>query len=450
MPIETATKISELDAANPVGASDLPSTIDDHIRLIKTVLKADAASTSGGAGVYVGTVGGTADAITLAPTAPILAYAAGLSYAWIASGANTGATTLAVSGLAAKAVKKNGTTALAAGDIPSGALVRATYDGTNFQITVVADRATLGVTAGSAQQVDQAVTAWTRATTTALGTTLQGTLSDTSATVTGFSGMVAGLTYKFRSLGAGILAHHATNLIITQTGASITTEAGDTGEIYALTATTCRIINYVRASGKPLVGAQLDTSQVWTGRQSSLPVTVNDGASITLDLVNLYSAVVPSLGGNRTIENPNNIVAGVNFAVDLPQDSTGSRVASWGWMWPSAGLTLSTSPSVIDRVYAHVPVYATSTVTITLASPGVVTWTAHGLMNGQKVRLTTTGTLPTGLAINTTYYVRYVSANTFQLSATKGGAAINTSESQSGTHTCIAGTIDATVKKDYL
>lgn len=36
MPIETATKISELDAANPVGASDSPSSLDDHIRPIRS------------------------------------------------------------------------------------------------------------------------------------------------------------------------------------------------------------------------------------------------------------------------------------------------------------------------------------------------------------------------------------------------------------------------------
>ena len=48
---------------------------------------------------------------------------------------------------------------------------------------------------------------------------------------------------------------------------------------------------------------------------------------------------------------------------------------------------------------------------------------------------TTTGALPTGLAINTDYYVTVIDANTFNLSATLGGAFINTSGTQSGTHT---------------
>lgn len=79
----------------------------------------------------------------------------------------------------------------------------------------------------------------------------------------------------------------------------------------------------------------------------------------------------------------------------------------------------------------------TTTVTITNASPGVVTWTAHGFLDYSPVYFTTTGALPTGLTASTGYYVVPGSqtANTFQVSATVGGAAINTSSAGSGTHT---------------
>lgn len=76
-----------------------------------------------------------------------------------------------------------------------------------------------------------------------------------------------------------------------------------------------------------------------------------------------------------------------------------------------------------------------STVTISNAAPGVVTWTAHGLQAGEALVLTTTGSLPTGLTAGTTYYVLAPAANTFTLAATPGGAAINTSSAGSGTHT---------------
>jgi hypothetical protein len=80
----------------------------------------------------------------------------------------------------------------------------------------------------------------------------------------------------------------------------------------------------------------------------------------------------------------------------------------------------------------------TSTVTMTIASPGVITWTANGLTNDSTVKFSTTGALPTGITAGTTYFVVNVAANTFQVSATQGGTAINTSGSQSGVHTAVA------------
>ena len=68
--------------------------------------------------------------------------------------------------------------------------------------------------------------------------------------------------------------------------------------------------------------------------------------------------------------------------------------------------------------------------TVTIASPGVLTTT---LRNGTAVMLNTTGALPTGLVIGTVYYVVGSTGTTCNLSLTYGGAAINTSGSQSGT-----------------
>ena len=78
-----------------------------------------------------------------------------------------------------------------------------------------------------------------------------------------------------------------------------------------------------------------------------------------------------------------------------------------------------------------------ATVTITNASPAVITWTAHGLLDYSPVYFTTTGALPTGLTASTGYYVVPGSqtTNTFQVSSTIGGSAINTSSAGSGTHT---------------
>jgi hypothetical protein len=87
-----------------------------------------------------------------------------------------------------------------------------------------------------------------------------------------------------------------------------------------------------------------------------------------------------------------------------------------------------------------------STFTVTIATPAVVTSTLT-LANGSPVILTSSGypsVLPTGLTPGTTYYVINASGSTFNLSATVGGAAINTSGSQSGTHYILPNLIPVT------
>ena len=82
---------------------------------------------------------------------------------------------------------------------------------------------------------------------------------------------------------------------------------------------------------------------------------------------------------------------------------------------------------------------SSATATITIATPGVVSWTGHGLYTGATVRFSTTGALPTGLAAATDYFVTKIDANSFKLSTSMAnvlaGTYIATSGSQSGTHT---------------
>ena len=81
-----------------------------------------------------------------------------------------------------------------------------------------------------------------------------------------------------------------------------------------------------------------------------------------------------------------------------------------------------------------------SNVTISVGTPGVITWNAHGLPAGQPVVFTSTGTLPTGLTAGTVYYVvsAGLTASSFSVSATVGGTAINTTAAGSGVHTASA------------
>jgi len=59
---------------------------------------------------------------------------------------------------------------------------------------------------------------------------------------------------------------------------------------------------------------------------------------------------------------------------------------------------------------------------------------AHGLSNGTLLRLTSTDTLPAGLSTETDYYVVEAATNTFKLSTTEGGAAVDITSAGTGTH----------------
>lgn len=81
----------------------------------------------------------------------------------------------------------------------------------------------------------------------------------------------------------------------------------------------------------------------------------------------------------------------------------------------------------------------TSTVTISNGTPCTITWNSNEVVNNMPIVFTTTGALPSGLVAGTTYYVAslgLIDTNTFNVSATPGGALINTTTAGSGTHTC--------------
>mgnify|MGYP003645510913 CR=1 FL=1 len=72
--------------------------------------------------------------VTASATPAIAAYAAGQTFRFKAGGTNTGAVTLNLNSLGAKAVQKRGA-ALVAGDITANNVVTVVYDGTQFQMT---------------------------------------------------------------------------------------------------------------------------------------------------------------------------------------------------------------------------------------------------------------------------------------------------------------------------
>jgi hypothetical protein len=244
------------------------------------------------------------------------------------------------------------------------------------------------------------------------------------------------------------------------TGGTITTS----GTIAVDVGTTAGKIVQLDGSAKlPAVdGSSLtNTAQLvantFTAAQGCSTYGLTDGGTVTPDLSQPNEGYVV-LGGNRALGFPSGLVAGKRqrFTFDVYQDATGSRTLSYAWCYCWAGGTvgtLTTTALACDKLFGDVRYYATSTVTITIAAPGVVSWTSHGLKTGDRLQLTTTGALPTGLSSSTTYFVIKNDANSFWLATSLANAAagtkITTSGSQSGTHTAVACAIDVSLNKAF-
>lgn len=117
-----------------------------------------------------------------------------------------------------------------------------------------------------------------------------------------------------------------------------------------------------------------------------------------------------------------------------------ASIAQYLWVYAidsdgSGTMKLGTSILLLDDGSLQSVVAESFTVTISNASPGVVTASGHGLNNNDSIQFTTTGSLPTGLSTGTTYWIVSKATNTFEVSASPGGTAITTSSAGSGTHT---------------
>lgn len=109
-------------------------------------------------------------------------------------------------------------------------------------------------------------------------------------------------------------------------------------------------------AGQTIAGyGLLDGAQTWTQGQRGEITALADGATITPNFADSNNFSV-TLGGNRTLANPTNLVAGQSGCIWITQDGTGSRTLAYGSQWDFAGgtaPTLSISASAVDcLVYA--------------------------------------------------------------------------------------------------
>lgn len=150
------------------------------------------------------------------------------------------------------------------------------------------------------------------------------------------------------------------------------------------------------------------------------------------------STVTPSEGhtGGKTLVE----IVGTNFREPTPPPPTGPTDPTWP---PSVRVKFGGRVAANVMVWSPTQLYCQtpeldelvveSTWTALDVTTNTFTLTAHGLTNGTVVRLVeTSGALPVPLVPETAYYVVGATANTFQLSATLAGPAIDITATGSG------------------
>jgi len=158
-------------------------------------------------------------------------------------------------------------------------------------------------------------------------------------------------------------------------------------------------------------------------------ITKADGNLSTAS--NFYRVEAHNLNGIHTAQNTTALTTAQYIPLTFANagNFTGVVLSLWN------GSSTQANPLCDRSIDVALQQIHTVNPTMAVASPGVVTMAAHGFSGGEIISFTTTGTLLTGIVAGTPYYVRYINANTFNISATPAGALINFSGSQSGTHT---------------
>jgi hypothetical protein len=157
-----------------------------------------------------------------------------------------------------------------------------------------------------------------------------------------------------------------------------------------------------------------------------------DVFSVSPDIVRYDGVPTIGVGSLQSLSPINGYIQGFNLT---NKETLGNGVTT------KAVLFTASKFGAVDNSSAAAT-GAGSTFTVTIASPAVITQAAHGYGAGQAVTPTTTGSLPTGLTAGTIVYVSAtgLTTNTYQVAVLRGDAlnssnSINTSGSQSGTHT---------------
>lgn len=325
MALETGTFIDDLVITNPVSASDLVRYGAGHLQLIKTTIKNSFAGASGAVLVAGLDSSVTANTITLTPTPALTEYTTRMLIIWHQAVSSTGAVTINISGLGAKAVVSVANAALVSGDLVAGRAYIGEYDGTSVQLVAVtknyvdqlaflaalpAQSLGLCISTGTVASFSKTLTGFAldqvKSTDVASAATID--VASGTAGITGNLIHVTGaVTITAITLASGAdrtlvfdgiltLTHNATTLILPG-GQNITTAAGDRAIVRGDGAGNVRVISYTRAAASP--AHQAKGADVASATTTVLTTTTGDFVHITGTTT--ITAITINSGDERTV-----------------------------------------------------------------------------------------------------------------------------------------------------
>ena len=346
----------------------------------------------------------------MSPT--LTAYAAGQLFYFVAVGANTGAVTLNIDGLGAKAVTRDGASALAAGDINSGEIVVVIYDGTRFQMINAANsfgnttiNGTLTVTGnttlGANVSIASALAVGGKAdlpnVSAALMVAAVGIITDLRASGASISSANAGtaIINSLQATGASVASMNANVALLTTatvtnlqaTGASIA--SANIGNLQFTAASIASInagvavINSLTATGASIASANVGTALV-----TRLDVTDASAASINANVALITTGTVTNLTSTAvSIASANVGTAVITTGTVTNLTATSASVAS-----ANAGTAVVTNLTATGAsiASANVGTGVVTTLTATQASVGSINAAVALVTNGTVTTLSGT------------------------------------------------------------
>lgn len=311
MGLETGTHINDLVITNPSGAVDQKQFGDDHLRLIKTVLKNTFPNMAGGAwrtqaksGAYTAL---TTDNMTLLVCTNTwtlaLTAAATLDNKWMAVVANVGSGTITIDPNGAETI--NGATTYALPSLTAGLLF---CTGSSFYMLQFSIKDTNGVFWFTEPVTMASKALWlAKGAAVAAATTCNIWATDGNALhITGTGGPITSFGTAPQAGAAKIVIvddvvtlTNGANLVL-PTAADIVTQAGDTFIVFADTTAKMYVFGYTRADGTPLKIADGSvTNAMLAGPATDFIVRSNSVQANTgiVTLENVYTDIVTlSLG----------------------------------------------------------------------------------------------------------------------------------------------------------